>query len=238
MNRYVLGFVFVLFLFVGLSICSASTASDVVAILAEPKGCSNGQCTPVKEPAIDPEAYKLPYRRIQADKESEIAIAIEQSTDAQRQVADAIKALAASQNKPVAAVPAAPTTIIERIEAKKEEAKEKADALLESPVAKHFAIFIALIAIVLVGHAVYVKCHADRANIQEKLTKISPQLAERFAKLDDFNTKLENKIHGVDSTLQTVQSSVTNANVKADSAANTANSAAKAIASVSTDTVK
>jgi hypothetical protein len=76
---------------------------------------------------------------------------------------------------------------------KLEEAKEKADAVLQSPVVQHIVAFIAIVGLVLLGRAVYLKCHADK----DKIAALLPDGARKqFLALDDFNTKLYEDLRG------------------------------------------
>ena len=99
--------------------------------------------------------------------------------------------------EPQKAAEPAPVTLKEKVEAKKEEVK---DALLESPFARHAAVLVALVLLCMVGHAIYVKCHADKAKIEAGLSALpigGPVLSQLFDKLDAANTALDAKVQAL-----------------------------------------
>ena len=167
--------------------------------------CPNGQCPSSAYPSVIPtprvnvqvetanaavEAYFLKYRNEQAAKDAAIA-------DALRRLESAVNA---KQAAPV--VPAKPESPKEAL---KEKAEEVKDAVLESPFLRTLAVLVVLGLVLALGHAIYVKCHADKAKIDENL-KDHPMLQSLFDKMDDFNTKFENKIHGVTTDQKTANS--------------------------------
>ena len=50
-------------------------------------------------------------------------------------------------------------------------------------------LILGTVGVIMVGHAIYKKCHADRAAIDARLSKVSPKLAAAFDRVDDFNTQ-------------------------------------------------
>jgi hypothetical protein len=113
----------------------------------------------------------------------------------------------AAPEEPVAAP--APVSFGERIEAKKAEVRaevqEKVDSLLESPILKHLAIFLCIGLVLALGHAIYVKCHADRKAIAAKLAAVpvvGSQLAAGFLSQDAFNTAVDAKVQAAKDALQ------------------------------------
>jgi hypothetical protein len=162
----------------------------------------------------------LPWRRGVEEEERKLEKGIEgvgQEQAATKSDVAAIRGILEAQQAAQAAAnvakPAAPPTVIEKVEAKQAEVKEKADALLESPTARHAAIFALIIAVCMVGHAVYTKCHADRAKIDDDLEKKNPKLRQLFDKIDDFNTSIAAKLDGhkadVNAKLNGLQAQVT-----------------------------
>lgn len=157
--------------------------------------CTNGSCPSGKCPSAIPApispsvnvtvdalaGYLMPYRQQQAAKDAEL----EAKLDAVLRAVEAGKA-----------APVAPQGLQGKIEAQKEALKEKIDPILDSPILKTLAAFLTIVALCLLGHAIYAKCHADKAKIDEKL-KDNPALKDLFDKMDDFNTKIDNKLHGV-----------------------------------------
>jgi hypothetical protein len=122
----------------------------------------------------------MKYRREQAARDAELEAKIDAILNGQKNAQSA------------------PQGIQGKIEAQKEAVKEKADALLESPALRTILAFLLCVGCIMLGHAVYKKCHADRAKIDKDLDdKNLPGLKSLFDKLDDFNTKVDTKLHGV-----------------------------------------
>ena len=165
--------------------------------------CPNGQCdrapSAIPAPRVNVQvdtavdAYFLKYRNEQAAKDADIANAL-------KRLESAIQAKQLAPSAPTA--PPKAETPQERI---KEKAEEVKDAVLESPFLRTLAVLVVLGLVLALGHAIYVKCHADKAKIDENL-KDHPMLQSLFDKMDDFNTKFENKIHGVTTDQKTANS--------------------------------
>jgi hypothetical protein len=117
-------------------------------------------------------------------------------TDGQKAILEEIRAMRGEKKAPEA--PAEEKqSLKERVKEKADEAK---DALLDSPFAKHAAVLAAIALALLLGHAIYVKCHADKAKITAGLAALpvgGPVLAGLFTKLDDMNTKLDDKVQAL-----------------------------------------
>lgn len=170
----------------------------------------------VSAPVADP---VLPWRDKQEKKDNQIEKGLNDGLNSllqgNRDILNEIRGLRNDQKAAPAPVappvvsPEPPKTLPEKIQDKKEEIK---DALLESPFARHAAILVALVLVCLVGHAIYVKCHADKAKITAGLSALpvgGPVLASLFGKLDDFNTAVDAKVQAVKDQVKGVQDQVT-----------------------------
>ena len=179
---------------------------------------------PAKSPSAVPtpdKDYVLPYRNDQAAKEAATASGIQALLDATNRNGAMLgellnlekgKAQAPKVEAPKVE-PVAPPTLQEKVEAKKEEIK---DAVLESPFLRHAAALAGVIIVLLVLHAIYVKCHADKDKIKAGLNALpigGPVLAQLFDKLDGVNTAIDTKVQavksGLESKLEGVQKQVT-----------------------------
>lgn len=181
--------------------------------LAQCQNCPNGQCplavqgmpSAVPQPRTGiTQEYLLQYRndqakileQVTAGQQAEIALLQEILKQGKQPACECRPGCPCGPNCPCPAVtaPAAPA-----LPPNLEAVKEKADALLESPFAKHIAAFLLVVGLVLEGHAVYTKCHADRKKIDAKL---SPDARKAFDDLDDFNTKLHNRLFGIQAAVE------------------------------------
>jgi hypothetical protein len=130
--------------------------------------------------------------------ESGLREGVQAITDGQRAILEEIRAMRGEKKAPEAQ-PEEKQSLKERVKDKADEAK---DALLESPFARHAAILAAIVLVLLVGHAIYVKCHADKDKISAGLSALpvgGPVLASMFGKLDDFNTSIDAKVQALKS---------------------------------------
>jgi hypothetical protein len=174
----------------------------------------------VSAPAADP---VLPWRDKQEKKDNQIEKGLNDGLNSllqgNRDILNEIRGLRNDQ-KAAPVAPPCPCPPVATPEPPKESLKDKIDdkkaeikdALLESPFARHAAILVALVLVCLVGHAIYVKCHADKAKITAGLSALpvgGPVLASLFNKLDDFNTAVDAKVQAVKDQVKGVQDQVT-----------------------------
>ena len=202
-------FLFVLAVMISFVACNAAFAQDRPTVKID-------WSKSVQAPVDD--AIQLPWRKgvekegrkIESEQrniEQGLQSGIQAIVNGQNAILAELKDMRANKlDEPVAPAPimapVAPPTFKERVESKKEEIK---DAVLESPVLKHLAAFVGLILVLLVGHAIYVKCHADSAKITADLAKIpvvGAGLAAGFTSLDAFNTAVDTKVQAAISNVQ------------------------------------
>jgi methyl coenzyme M reductase subunit C-like uncharacterized protein (methanogenesis marker protein 7) len=131
----------------------------------------------------------LPWRQGVEDKGGEISDSLKAIAQGQQQILEELR-----KDKqvapPVVAPPVEKESLKDKFDAKKEEIK---DALLESPFLKHLVVIVLCVGGFLLCKAVYTKCHADKAKIDEDL-KNAPVLKDLFDKVDSFNTSVHDKL--------------------------------------------
>ena len=167
--------------------------------VAPQAGCDCPPGTSCDQTAGTSGGYLLPYRTEEARKQAAANQQLQDISNTLRQIQGRMEANAAAP--PQVVLPPTPTppaveekkpeTLKEKIDDKKAEVKEKVDALLESPIARHFAVFLGLVVVIFLLHAVYKFVHGHLPAIVAKLSSIpvvGTGLATGLTAQDAFNT--------------------------------------------------
>ena len=185
---------------VSLVVCSACVASEKYT----PRPYTQAEMKSLND-------AKMPWRKGVEDEGKKIEKSESESAEVERQILEELRSMRGEQSqRPSQTAPVMEKPSVR--ERAKEKAEEVKDAVLESPFLKHAAALAALVALCMVGHAVYVKCHADKAKIQAGLAALpvgGVALSAAFGKVDDLNTAIDAKVQAakasIDAKLQSVQ---------------------------------